>query len=49
VEKAKAGPGAPAKVEMKATFGKLTVVDLAGSERVKKSGVSGVQLKAGGQ
>jgi len=33
------------KVEMKATFGKLTVVDLAGSERVKKSGVAGAQLK----
>lgn len=33
------------KVEMKATFGKLTVVDLAGSERIKKSGVTGAQLK----
>lgn len=33
------------KVEMKATFGKLTVVDLAGSERIKKSGVTGTQLK----
>lgn len=41
-EKGKPGMG---KVEMKATFGKLTVVDLAGSERVKKSGVSGAQLK----
>merc|ERR1719218_319561 len=30
---------------MKATFGKLTVVDLAGSERIKKSGVTGAQLK----
>ena len=40
----KGKPGA-AKVEMKAIFGKLTVVDLAGSERVKKSGVSGAQLK----
>ena len=33
------------KVEMKATFGKLTVVDLAGSERIKKSGASGAQFK----
>lgn len=43
-DKASGVKGAAA-VEMKATFGKLTVVDLAGSERVKKSGVSGVQLK----
>lgn len=41
-EKGKPGAG---KVEMKATFGKLTVVDLAGSERIKKSGVTGAQLK----
>ena len=40
---AKAGGGG--KVEMKATFGKLTVVDLAGSERIKKSGASGAQFK----
>ena len=38
----KAGKG---KIEMRATFGKLTVVDLAGSERIKKSGVVGAQLK----
>ena len=42
MEKGKPGAG---KVEMKATFGKLTVVDLAGSERIKKSGVTGAQLK----
>ena len=42
MEKGKPGAG---KVEMKATFGKLTVVDLAGSERIKKSGVTGTQLK----
>jgi kinesin family protein 5 len=37
--------GGGGKVEMKATFGKLTVVDLAGSERIKKSGASGAQFK----
>jgi kinesin family protein 5 len=41
--RAKVGGGG--KVEMKATFGKLTVVDLAGSERIKKSGASGAQFK----
>lgn len=39
----KAGSGG--SVQMRATFGKLTVVDLAGSERVKRSGAQGQQLK----
>jgi len=32
-------------MKMQATMGKLTVVDLAGSERVKRSGVTGQNLK----
>ncbi|KAK3278299.1 hypothetical protein CYMTET_13751 [Cymbomonas tetramitiformis] len=45
IKRARATENKGAAVKMKATVGKLTVVDLAGSERVKRSGVSGQQLK----